>query len=878
MALQSQQPSEPPKWAQRFLNWFIRENLAEEVLGDLEERYLAKLATTTKSNAQVHYCFQVLNYLRPFAIKPHLLTELNPFFMLRHNLKISFRTLVRDSGFSLINIGGLALGMTIALLVSLWVWDELSFNDYHEHKDRIVQVMRHQSWQGERSTSSSHPTALAQLLKEDYTNYFENLVMVRQKEEYIISFEDRHFSELGNFMQEEAPRLFNLNMIIGTYDGLKNLKTILLSQSLADKLFGSENPINQTVKLNGAIPLEVTGVYEDLPQNSTFHETQFISPLELYLTFTQSDPNTWSNYNMRLYGKLMPNTILADASAAIGSELKNNMEKEAAESKQPELFLHPMEKWHLYGEFEQGQYATSNALKAVWTIGLIGLFVLLLAGINFVNLSTARSEKRAKEIGVRKSLGSRKTQLFFQFMSESLLVAFLALFFSFGLLIFILPSFNQLAGKTLSIPFTSIEFWFSVLGLTFLTGILAGCYPALYLSSFQPVQSLKGWHNRIQSAVAPRKVLVVFQFTISIALLIGTILIYQHIEHAKQRPTGYAQEGLLMLPKQTAELYGQHDVYRQALKGTGGVLEIATANYPLTNTRGNNNGFDWTGKDPSFDPSFNTILVNHEYGETVNWELIAGRDFSREYGSDNKGVVITQSAQQLMGFEEAVGKTIRFSEDWFGGNEFTILGVVNDLVKESPFQSTMPAIMFLSEDELPWLFVRLNPALETETALKRVANVFRKLAPNSPFDFKFVDAEYAAKFEAELKMGKLARFFAILAILISCLGVFGLATYFAERRTKEISIRKVLGASTWQLWHLLSKDFVFMVLFASGIAIPIAWYFFNRWLLSYEYRTSIAWWVFLVAILITLAITLLTVSYQSIKAALAPPVAAIKTE
>lgn len=868
----------PPKSAERLLRWFLKPELQEEVLGDMQEKHQSYASGGTGWMARLRYWYQVLNYLRPFAIRNDLFRHLNPFFMLRHNLKISSRNLIRDKGYSFLNVCGLALGMTVAILISLWVWNELSYNSNHTHKDEIAQLMRISNGKEERSTSTSHPTAIGQLLRTNYDNYFQRVVMVRRAEERIISFGDRHFSQTGNFMQAEAPALFTIKMLAGSHAGLADINSVLLAQSLAEKLFGNTNPLGQTVTINGQAAVAVTGIYEDFPRNSKFSETTYIAPLDLYFKIDGSDPNTWKNYNMHVYAQITPNTNFDLASRAIKDELKNHMAEEDAVRKEPELFLHPMDKWHLYSEFSNGANVMSNQLKFVWINSLIGIFVLFLAGINFVNLSTARSERRAKEIGVRKSLGSTRTQLFYQFMSESLLIAIAAFIFAVGLIFVLLPWFNGLTDKDIALPFWNVWFWVFGIAFTLLTGLLAGSYPAFYLAAFKPANAFRGWTLPGKRTVAPRKVLIVFQFTISIILIIGTLIIYQHIEHAQNRPIGYSQDGLLMLPKRFQDLYGRYDVFRSELKASGAVLEVAHSDYPLTNSRGNNDGFSWKGKDPSFNPLFNTIHVNYEYGTTVDWELLAGRDFSRALRNDATAVVITESAQKIMNLSDPVGQQLSYGGDGYGANDFTIIGVVKDLVKDSPFQATMPAIMFLSDQELPWLFLRLNPELPIDKALARVGQVFKTLAPGTPFDFIFMDDEYQTKFRAELQLGQLASFFAILAIIISCLGVFGLATYFAERRAKEIGIRRILGATTLQLWSLLSRDFAVMVALSCLIAVPLAWYFLNAWLAGYEYRTAIHWWVFAIAILATLSITLCTVSYQAIRATMINPADALQSE
>ncbi|MFK7932739.1 MAG: ABC transporter permease [Saprospiraceae bacterium] len=816
----------PPQLPRRFLLWFIKDELAEEVEGDLEEKYFAQLATNTKRKANWNYCYQVLQYLRPFAIRAGIFTDLNPFFMFRHHFKVSSRTLIRDKWYSLLNIGGLALGMTVALLISFWLWDELNFNKNHANYDQIAQVMRSQNGNDERFVSSYQVSALADVLREKYRQHFTSITMMRKTEERIISFNNQHFSEPGNFIDANGPALFSLEMLEGNQSGLTELNTILVAKSLARKLFGQQSALGKIITINGKVEVQIAGVFADLPRNSTFWETTYLAPIDLYFSLTRSDANAWENYNMQLYAHLQPQADLAVINALIKDELKAHIDASQAAERDPNLFLHPMAKWHLHSDFEEGKYVTSKRMKLVWMTGLIGLFVLILASINFVNLSTARSEKRTKEISVRKSMGSTRRQLFSQFMSESMIIALSAFTLAIALLFLLLPWFNDLSTKMLSIPLFNFRFWLLGLFFTIVVGGLAGSYPALYLSRLQPLQILKGRSSNALSAFFSRKILVVFQFTISIALIIGAAVIQQHIQNAEARPLGYHQAGLVMIPKQVSGLYRKHDVLRQELKKSGAVEEITTASYPLTNTRGSNTGFHWNGKSPNIDPSFNTVHVNHEYGKTINWKLIAGRDFSRAKGNDQTAVVITESAQKIMGLENAVGETLRRKDDNFGAQAFTIIGVVKDLVKDSPFKSTQPAIMFLTDSEESWLMLRLNAEIEKKTALAQIQNVFAQVAPNAPFNFSFVDAAYATKFKAELQLGQLVLFFAILAILISCLGVIGLAAYAAEQRTKEMGVRKILGANTLQLWQLLSKDFALLVAIAGSIAMPLAWYFF----------------------------------------------------
>ncbi len=799
--------------------------------------------------------------------------------MFKNYLKIALRNLKKNKGYSFINICGLGLGMTVAMLIGLWVHDELSFNKYHENYSHIAQVYRNNIWQGNIETNTATVTGLGTHLKETYGEYFENITMVRARiEERVVASGEKKFTQSGYFVQPGFPDMFTLKMVSGTRVGLQDMKSILLSESLAKKLFGDVDPVNQVIKMDARWDLKVTGVYEDLPKSSTFNVATYFVPLDLYLD-GWSHLNVWDNYNMYLYVQIHPGVDFERVSAIIKDAMKPFVIVEYnASAASAEIFLLPMSRWHLHSQFENGVNVMSDNLKFVWLYGIIGVFVLILACINFMNLSTARSEKRAREIGIRKTIGSMRRQLVIQFLSESFLVTIFAFVLALSLVQLVLPWFNEVAGKELSILWTNSGFWLGSFAFIVFTTLLAGGYPAFYLSSFNPVKAVKGNFRPGRSAALPRKVLVVKQFTISIALIIGTMIVYQQIQHVKQRPVGYTREGLLQLRPRSPEYWGKYHSLRDELKKTGVVYEVAEANYSVTNTLGWNPFFDWKGRDPDFNPSFNTIRVTHEYGKTVGLQFIDGRDFSRELSTDLSGLLINESALKLMGLENPVGEIISWDPPHQPFAYYQILGVVKDMVKGSPFEATYPSIIFLSEDDLNWLYIRINPQVSVSEALPKIREAFNRIVPSAPFDYEFVDDVYAAKFQAEERIGKLAGFFATLAIFISCLGLFGLASFVAEQRTKEIGIRKVVGASVTNIWYMLSKDFILLVIFSCVAAIPIAYYFLNGWLQKYEYRMEISWWIFIGAGVGALLIAMLTVSFQAVRAATANPVESLRYE
>jgi putative ABC transport system permease protein len=567
--------------------------------------------------------------------------------------------------------------------------------------------------------------------------------------------------------------------------------------------------------------------------------------------------------------QLKPGVRMEDASLKIRDI---RMKRPNPPGYKPEFFLHPMNKWHLYSDFRDGKN-TGGLIEYVWLFGAIGLFVLALACINFMNLTTARSEKRAREVGIRKSIGSVRGQLVFQFLIESFLVVFIAFLLSLVFVQFVLPLFNQITGKDIHVFWTSPVFWLCGIVFSLVTGFLAASYPALYLSSFIPVRVLKGTFRAGRYAALPRKILVVLQFTVSITLIIGITVILRQLDFAKSRPVGYNKSGLIEVSMNTPELYAHLDALRNDILKSGAADEMSAASGPVTNQAGGTVAVDWKGKTGDARPLFMSNFVTPEYGKTIGWEIIEGRDFSREISTDNLSIIINESAQKLMGFEDPLVEEVRYNQV-----SYKVIGVIKDMIKESPFEPIKPTFYLLNNKEVYVINIRLASNMSTRDALDQIEKNFKVHSPASPFDYRFVDVEYERKFAHEEQIGKLSGFFALLATLISSLGIFGLASFMAEQRTKEIGIKKVLGASVLQLWRMLSRDFVFLVGIALFLSIPISYYFMNNWLQRFEYRIDVSWWIFAAAGLCALVITLLTVSYQSIKAAMANPVKSLRSE
>jgi putative ABC transport system permease protein len=764
--------------------------------------------------------------------------------MIRNYLKIAWRNLVKNKVFSLINIGGLAVGMGVAILIALWVYDELSFNQYHANYSRIAQIMQNQTWNGEIGTQEANPAALGEEIRNLYSSDFTHVLQASWNHNHTLTYGEKMFLKPGSYFEPGVAEMLSLNMIHGSRDGLDEMNSIMLAKSVAESYFGNDNPIGKVLRLDNQVDVKVTGVFEDLPHNTSFKDMTIILPWSLYLSTNKwvrdlDDP--WDSNFTRTFAMVNEEADMERVSAKI-IDVKLNKVSVDDRRYNPKMFLHPMSKWHLYSDFKNG-VNTGGRIDNVWLFATIGIFVLVLACINFMNLSTARSEKRAKEVGIRKAVGSVRKQLILQFFSESVLIAALAFVLSVLLVFLILPYFNGVADKKIDLPWSNPLFWFAGISFSLITGVFAGVYPALFLSSFQPVKVLKGTFRVGRYASVPRKVLVVLQFTISTTLIIGTMIVYKQIHHAQNRPIGYSKDGLISIPV-TIQVHDHFDAVRTELINNGAIVE------------------------------FPNNAVSVDYGKTIGWEVIQGRDFSREFASDSNAFILNEAAVKFIGFKNnPVGQIIHWNEQ-----PFTVIGVVKDLLVQSPYQPVRASMWHLADGMENVFLLKINPKSSVKDALSKIEVVFKRVNPASPFDATFVDEEYARKFGNEKRIGELATLFAILAVFISCLGLFGLASFVAEQRTKEIGIRKVLGASITNLWRMLSQDFVVLVVISSFLAVPLAYYFIGEWLEQFEYRTNISWWVFAISIVGAITITMLTVSYQAIKASLMNPVKSLRTE
>lgn len=795
--------------------------------------------------------------------------------MFKNYFKIAWRNLIKNKIYSIINILGLAAGMAVAILIALWIYDEVTFDKYHNNHKQLAQVMTtYIDNDGKMETGPAVCMPIGDELRNKYGSDFKNISMASWNFGHVLAVGEKKITAQGVWVESNFPSMFSLKRLKGNMNGLNDPSSILINASLAKTLFGDADPINKMIRLDNKDNYKVAGVFKDFPHNTTLYDVKLFLPWKKYITTEQwlKDAATqWNNHSWQAFVQVADNINMEKETQKIKNVVMVH-KNEKREGKE-QAYIFPMDKWHLYSDFKDGK-PTGGRIQFIWLFLIIGVFVLLLACINFMNLSTARSEKRAKEVGIRKTVGSVRSQLIKQFLSESVLVAFVSFIFSVLFVILLMPLFNKLADKNIELPWSNGFFWLIALAFTFITGLISGSYPAFYLSRFEPIKVLKGTFRAGRFASLPRKILVVVQFTFSIALIIGTVIVYKQIQFAKNRPVNYRSEGLITINMSTPDLYGHYDAIRSDLLATGVVDDMAESSSPTTNVWSNQIGFNWQGKDPNTLPSFGTIAVTEDFGKTIGWKLKEGRDFSKDFATDSLAMILNESAvKQINMKDDIVGQTIQFND-----KKFHVIGVIKDMIMESPYKPVTPTVFLYDRNWANIITIAIKQDALVKDALSKIENVFKKYNPAAPFDYTFNDEDYAKKFADEQRIGDLATFFTILAIFISCLGLFGLASFVAEQRKKEIGVRKVLGASTYNLWQMLSKEFALLVIISCFIAIPLAWYYLHHWLHQYDYRTTISWWVFIVSGFGALIITLITVSFQAIKAAIANPVESLRTE
>lgn len=788
--------------------------------------------------------------------------------MFKNYFKTTFRNLWKNKTHSFLNIFGLAIGIACATLIFLWVEDELNFDHNYEKRNYLYKVYANQEFEKNLSTVRATSGPMANALKTEIPG-IKNAARLsfNASLKQLFSYDNKMINEQGYYADSAIFSMLMLPFVYGKPDNaFKQVHSLVISESMSKKFFSNTDPIGKTLKVNNEQEYIITGVFKDLPQNSTL-QFQWLAPFEVFEA-TRDWLKGWNNNGVHTLVELQTG---ADA-APVNKILYNFLPSKDKQLHNVHCFLFSMNDWHLYNEFSNGVQA-GGQIKYVRLFSLIACIILIIACINFMNLSTASSEKRAKEVGVRKVMGANKQKLIKQFIGESFVMSFISVSLAIGIIIISLNFFNSLVEKNLSIDLINPLHITSFIIIGFITGLLAGSYPAFYLSSFNPVAVLKGIKAKTNlSAGFIRKGLVVTQFCVSIILIICTIIIYQQVLHVKNRDLGYNKDNLIYLDAQK-ELKDHFDALRNDLLSADVVQNVALSADPLLQVGSSSDAFEWQGKDKSTHVNISMEYVSPQYVTTTGMKLIKGRDFYSNPKTDSNNVIINESLAKLMGRQGTPGNVISINEE-----RYNVIGVAKDFVYNDVYNYSEPVILFCSLSNTNIVTIRFKDNIDLTKALSKTASVIKTYDPGYPFEYRFVNEDFNLLFKTETLIGKLAGIFSALAVTISCLGLFGLAAYTAERRTKEIGIRKVLGASVKGIAGLLSKDFLQLVFVSCIVAFPLAWWAMYVWLQNYPYRIEISWWVFLVAGASAILIAFITVSFQAIKAAIANPVKSLRTE
>lgn len=790
--------------------------------------------------------------------------------MIKNYLLVAFRNIRKNKTFSFINITGLALGMACSMLILLWVNDERSMDKFNKDTDRLYSVYERQYYDNKIDAFHATPGVLADEMKRvlpdvQYASSFA------WQEENTFQVGDKIIKEKGNHAGADYFKMFSYPLLTGNAaTALNTPATIAISRKMANDFFGSpQNAMGKMIRYDNRKDFTVSAVFEDIGENMSA-KFDFLINWHAFL-----EDNDWA----KQWGNNGPQTLIMLKNGTNAAAFENHIKlfldkynKEQGKGFRIELGMQRYDDIYLHSNFGPDGKLDGGRIEYVKLFSLVAIFILVIACINFMNLTTARSVKRGKEIGVRKVVGAFRSVLIRQFIGEAILLSFLAAVVAMLLVAILLQPFNSLTQKHISFPGLNIYFWLSIIALTFITGIVSGSYPALFLSAFNPIVVLKGLPKFSSSATWFRKGLVVFQFVLSIVLIIGTIVVSKQINYIQTKNLGYDRENLIYIPLE-GELTKQYDNIKQQALAMPGIKSVSRISQTPTAIQNGTYGVDWDGKDKNSKPMFTNAAIGYDFIKTMNIQMAQGREFSKEYATDSSAYILNETALKKVGYKDPIGRNLVF---W--GKKGTIVGVVKDFHFNSLKVPVNALILRLGEkDDYGAILVKTEPG-KTKEAIASLEKICKPLNPKFPFTYQFSDEEYAKLYTSEEMVGKLANSFAFLAIFISCLGLLGLAMFTAEQRTKEMSIRKVLGANAATVFTLLSREFIILVLMALVIASPLAWLAMSKWLEDYSYHTTISWWMFVVAGVVAIIITLFTVSFQAVKAAMANPIKALKNE
>jgi putative ABC transport system permease protein len=779
---------------------------------------------------------------------------------------VALRSFRKHLHYSLINILGLSIGIGCAIFIGLWAWDELSWDGFHKKYERIYQVYLNTPTASGVSSANPMPLPMIEELKK--YNEVESVVPMDWNGSHLLTYNDKRIYKSGHYAGEDFLKAFDFPVIAGSADALKNPSSIVLTQSTAISLFGDEDPLNKIIRLDNVIDLTVSGIVEDPPSNSTFR-FDCLMPFSTLIntqTWARNAQNDWGYRAIRLFVVLNEKNDHESLTAQIKDVIKTNHP-----GQQSEVALNPMSFWRLYSDFENGK-PSGGLITYVRVFGFIGIFILLIACINFINLATARAQKRALEVGVRKSIGSSRKQLILQFLLETVLLATISMCITVLFVELLIPSFNSLVGKDVSIDYASPWLWALSIAIILVTGLLAGSYPAFYLSSFKPAEVLKG--NRVMGQNSSfRKGLVTLQFFISASLIIITLVVQKQVEFLRNRPLGYEQENLVSVSANQS-LLSNYEVLKNELMTKNLASSICLSSTPVTNLWSyaytSNGNVEWSGKDTD-DLNLAIVSTTYDYTSTMGIKILEGRDFRPQF-NDSSSVIINARAAEYMKLENPLGQKIR----WFG-RELTIVGVTDNVVMKSPHEQVDPLVMLFEPGNMRHINIRLEHD-KTPAAFQELQSSMQKYSPEYPLTYNFASEDFEQKFSEFDRIGKISRIFSLLAIVISCMGLFGLLSFVTDQRKHEVGIRKVLGASAGNIVLLLTKDFSRLIIVSFVIAGLASYWAADLWLAQYYYRASIGIGLFLYAAIILLVISCSTIIFKTLKAATADPVKTLRSE
>jgi putative ABC transport system permease protein len=785
--------------------------------------------------------------------------------MIKNYIKIARRNLFRNKGFSLTNILGLSIGMTCTMLILLWVRDEMNYNKFHTNYNNIYQVIANRDFKNQMFTDRSMVLPLASSLEATYPQ-IKYAVVTTYNQDHILTSGNRKLTKNGLTVGDHFFNMFSWKVLKGNpAASALDPSSIVITESTAKALFGNEDPMNKMLRMDNENNLKVTAVLADLPGNSSI-KFDFINSFDYSSDQVKRSMNQWTNSSWQVYVQPQPGASLTQLTKNINT-LKSQHDPG---DKISSYFIFPMNKWRLYNDFKDGK-SVGGMIDYVRLFSIIALIILLIACVNFMNLSTARSEKRAKEVGIRKTLGSEKWQLVSQFFMESMILAIISFIISIFAVYLLLPAFNLLVDKKLTLDIFQPLFWAASIAIVLFTGIIAGSYPALYLSSFNPVKTLKGTYLAGRNAAIPRHVLVVAQFVISILLISATIIVYRQIQYVKSRNIGYNPNNLIMIAS-SPDIDKNYTALKNDLLKTGLIQAVNRSGTSITQTQWRSGPPDWDGKPKDAAIIFSCLSTDVDLIKTMGIPLREGKDFSGT-PIDSSSVILNKSAVEIMKIKNPLGMELRYSD-----RKYHVIGITENVVMESPYEPVAPTMIFYNSSYSVVVNVRLKEGVPPKKALASMQGIFDKYNPAFPFDYGFVDKEYGKKFLTEALISKITNIFAGLAIFICCIGLAGLASFTIEKRIREIGIRKVLGSSVQQILMLISGQFLKLALIAFIIAVPLTWWLMNNWLANYEYRIAISIWLFVSVGIGILLLTLVVVSLNTLRAAMSNPTLNLRSE